>query len=79
MNHTKRYIHKQHKDTNIIYIIKQDNCIYIYMLRIAGQTAGPIGLKFFVDTHGCPPPVLKVKNSKICFLNKDFFPRAPFR
>ena len=56
MNHTKRYIHKQHKDTNIIYIIKQDNCIYIYMLRIAGQTAGPIGLKFFVDTHGCPPP-----------------------
>ena len=23
------------------------------MLRIAGQTAGPIGLKFFVDTHGC--------------------------
>ena len=25
--------------------------IYIYMLRIAGQTAGPIKLKFFVDTH----------------------------
>jgi len=23
------------------------------MLRIAGQTAGPIGLTFFVDTHGC--------------------------
>ena len=23
------------------------------MLRIAGQTAGPIGLNFFVDTHGC--------------------------
>ena len=22
------------------------------MLRIAGQTAGPIGLKFFVDIHG---------------------------
>ena len=22
------------------------------MLRIAGQTTGPIGLKFFVDTHG---------------------------
>ena len=22
------------------------------MLRIAGQTNGPIGLKFFVDTHG---------------------------
>jgi len=24
------------------------------MLRIAGQTAGPIGLKLFVDTHGYP-------------------------
>ena len=23
------------------------------MLRIAGLTAGPIGLKLFVDTHGC--------------------------
>ena len=22
------------------------------MLRIAGKTTGPIGLKFFVDTHG---------------------------
>ena len=39
-----------------IYIVKQDIHIYIfiYMLRIAGQTAGPIGLKFFVDTHGWP-------------------------
>ena len=27
---------------------------YIYMLPIAGQTAGPIGLKFFVDTQGWP-------------------------
>ena len=27
---------------------------YIYMLSIVGQTAGPIGLKFFVDTHGWP-------------------------
>ena len=24
------------------------------MLRIAGQTAGPIGLNFFLDTHGWP-------------------------
>jgi len=24
------------------------------MLSIVGQTAGPIGLKFFVDTHGWP-------------------------
>ena len=33
----------------IFYIIKQ-----IYMFPIAGQTAGPIGMKFFVDTHGWP-------------------------
>ena len=24
--------------------------IYIYMLRLAGETAGPIGLKLFADT-----------------------------
>ena len=35
-----------------IYIIKQDINSYIFMLRIAGQAAGPIGLKFFVDTQG---------------------------
>ena len=39
-----------------IYIIKQD--IRIYMLFIAGQTAGPIGLKFFVDTHEWPGGVI---------------------
>ena len=46
------------KDCNesIIYIVKQD--IRIYMLPIAGQTAGPIGLKFFVDTHGWPGGVI---------------------
>ena len=38
--------------TYIFYIIKQDIRIYIYILRIAGQTAGPIRLKSFVDTHG---------------------------
>ena len=32
-----------------IFVGKQD--IRIYMLHIAGQTAGPIGLKFCVDTH----------------------------
>ena len=36
----------------IVYLIKQD--IHIYMLSIAGQTAGLIGLKFFVETHGWP-------------------------
>jgi len=46
------------KDCNesIIYIVKQD--IRIYMLPIASQTAGPIGLKFFVDTHGWPGVVI---------------------
>ena len=29
------------------------------MLRIAGLTAGPIGLKFFVDTHEWPGGVKK--------------------
>ena len=43
----------------IIYIIKQDIRMYIiYMLPIAGQTAGPIGLKIFVDTHGWPGGVI---------------------
>ena len=27
---------------------------YTYMLPIAGQTAGPIGLNFFVSTQGWP-------------------------
>jgi len=33
---------------------KVKTSIFEYMLRIAGQTAEPIGVKFFVDTHGCP-------------------------
>ena len=28
------------------------------MLRIAGQTAGPNGVTFFVDTHGWPGGVI---------------------
>ena len=44
--------------TKDIYIIKQDIRIYIYMFPIAGQTAGPIGLKFFVETHGLPGGVI---------------------
>ena len=35
-----------------IYIIKQDS--RIYLLPLAGQTAGPNGLNFFGDTHGWP-------------------------
>jgi len=46
-----KFIIYDEKVSNIIlHIVKQDICIY--MLRIAGQTAGPIGLKLFVDTHG---------------------------
>ena len=41
-----------------IFIIKQDIRIYIYMLPIAGQTAGQIWLKFFVDTKGWPEGVI---------------------
>ena len=36
----------------VIYIIKQD--IRIYMSPIAGQTAGPNGLKFFCGHSGVP-------------------------
>ena len=36
--------------------------LYKYMLRIAGKTAGPIGLNFFVDTHGWLGGVIDLKN-----------------
>ena len=48
------------------------------MLPIAGQTAGPIGLKFFVDTQGWPGGVI-VKNRNYFFFKlffKFFFPRS---
>ena len=44
------------------------------MLPIAGQTAGPNGLKFSVDTHK-RPGVLKAKQNRI-FFPTFFFPRA---
>ena len=46
---------------------------FVYMSPIAGQTAGPIGLKFFVDTHEKPGQCLRLK--KIEFLKKKI-PRA---
>ena len=49
------------------------------MLPIASQTAGPNGLKFFVDTHGCPVGVIGLKHLKfffISFLLKFSFPQA---
>ena len=39
-------------EANFIYIIKQDIRIYLYMLSIAGQTAGPNGLIFFWKLKG---------------------------
>ena len=54
------------KSKNLIYIIKQDIRIYIYMLLIAGQTAGPIVLKFFVDTHGWPGGIKEFKKFIFC-------------
>ena len=49
------------------------------MFPIAGQTAGPIGLKFFVDTPGWPGGDIGYKkNKKICLKKKNvrkfFFP-----
>ena len=53
------------------------------MFPIAGQTAGPIGLKFFVDTPGWPGGDIGLKKSKKMFQNiffsKFFFPRATNR
>ena len=40
------------------YLYNKTRHSYIYMFPLACQTAGPIGLKFFVDTHGWPGGVL---------------------
>ena len=49
------------------------------MFPIAGHTAGPIGLKFVVDTHGWPRGVIKAKKNRIffpIFFQHFFWPRA---
>ena len=43
------------------------------MLPIAGQTAGPIGLTFFVDTHGWPGGVKGKIYFKKNLSNKFFY------
>ena len=46
------------------------------MLRIAGQTTGPIGLNFFVEIHAWPGGVIGYKDSNFFILNilfKDIF------
>ena len=45
------------------------------MLPIAGQTAGPNGLNFFVDTHGWPGG-FKAKKFDFFFVLKKKFPWA---
>ena len=43
------------------------------MLRIAGQTTGPIGLSFILDTHAWQTKIQKFLKF---FFSKFFFPRA---
>ena len=45
------------------------------MFPIASQTAGPIGLKFIVDTQGWPEGDIGKKKSKIFFFKIFFFHR----
>ena len=47
------------------------------MFPIAGQTAGPIGLKFFVETHGWPRGKKAKKKSKN-FFRKFVFSKKNF-
>ena len=48
------------------------------MFPIARQTAGPIGLTFFVDTHGWPGSAVSFKNQIFFFQNFvfNFFSRG---
>ena len=50
------------------------------MLPVASQTAGPIGLTFFVDSHGWPGGAigLKIRNFiyYFCSFFQIFFPQA---
>jgi len=54
---------------DINYVIKQDIHIYIYVSY--SQTAGPIGLNFFVDTHRWSG----INRIKFFFLIFNFFNR----
>ena len=41
---------------------------FVYILRIAGQTAGPIGLTFFLNTHGWPGNVIGGSDARKFYL-----------
>ena len=47
--------------------------IFIFMLPIAGQMAGPIGLKFVGDTNGCRVEAKNRILKKKLFKNFLFF------
>ena len=55
----------------MVYLYNKTRHSYLYMFPIAGQTGGPIGLKFFADNHGWPGGVRGQKN-----VENFFFPRA---
>ena len=63
---------KDLKEFTLEEVAKHDSIgnryIIFYIINIAGQTARPTGLKFFVDTHGWPGGVLGQKNSNFFFL-----------
>jgi len=52
------FVIKQYTTLYLYLIIKQDIRIYIHMLPIAGQTAGPTGLNFFCGHSGVAGGVL---------------------
>ena len=56
-----------------LYNKTRHSYIYIYMLRIAIETTGSIGLNLFVETHGWPG----LKNRDYFF--KCFLFHGPFR
>ena len=49
------------------YLYNKRRHFYIYLLRIAAQTARPIGLTFFVDNQGCPGSVIGDTKLEILF------------
>ena len=49
------------------YLYNKRRHSYIYLLRIAAQTARPIGLTFFVDNQGCPGSVIGDTKLEILF------------
>ena len=61
-----------HSVLDYLYKNTRHSYIYIYMLPIAGQTAGPNGLTF-LWTLMCGRGCFRLKKSKICFSKKNVF------